>query len=91
LLGLARRLQVPSYHRRVDEIICQQLDPATTTRRGFGIGAERMGFASWISGERTTTSRAGSGSASSPSPPVVAAASPTATSIGSGFHRQLPE
>jgi hypothetical protein len=26
------------------------------------IGAERMGSASWISGERTTTSRAGSGS-----------------------------
>jgi hypothetical protein len=48
------------------------------------IGAERIGSASWISGEQTTTYRAGSGSASPPSPPVVTAASPTVTSIGSG-------
>jgi hypothetical protein len=47
------------------------------------IGAERMGSASWISGERTTTSRAGSGGVSSYPPPVIAAASPAATSIGS--------
>jgi hypothetical protein len=47
------------------------------------IGAERIGSASWISDERTMTSRAGSGSASYPPPPVVAAASPAATSIGS--------
>jgi hypothetical protein len=33
------------------------------------IGAERMGSASWISGERTTTSRAGSGSVAASSPP----------------------
>jgi hypothetical protein len=47
------------------------------------IGAERIGSASWISGERTTTSRVGSGSVAAYSPPVVAAASPAATSIGS--------
>jgi hypothetical protein len=48
------------------------------------IGAERMGSESWISGERTTTSRAGSGCAVAPSPLVAVAASPTATSISSG-------
>jgi hypothetical protein len=36
LLGLAHRFQVPSHRRRVDKIIRQQLDPATTTRRGSG-------------------------------------------------------
>jgi hypothetical protein len=36
LLGLAHRPQVPSYRRRVDKIIRQQLDPATITRRGSG-------------------------------------------------------
>jgi hypothetical protein len=34
LLGLAHRLQVASYRRRVDEIICQQLNSTTTTRGG---------------------------------------------------------
>jgi hypothetical protein len=48
------------------------------------IGAERIGSASWISGERTTTSRVDSGSTSSHSPPAIAGASPPATSIGSG-------
>jgi hypothetical protein len=48
------------------------------------IGTERMGSASWISGERTTTSRVGSGCAVVSSPPVAVAASPTATSICSG-------
>jgi hypothetical protein len=52
------------------------------------IDVERIGSASWISSERTTTSRAGSGSASSPSPPVIAAASSVATSIGSGLLQQ---
>jgi hypothetical protein len=36
LLVLAHRLQVRSYRRRVNKFIRQQLDPATTTRRGFG-------------------------------------------------------
>jgi hypothetical protein len=47
------------------------------------IGAERIGFASWISGEWTTTSRVDSGSTSSCSPSATAGASPPATSIGS--------
>jgi hypothetical protein len=34
LLGLAHRLQVTSYRRRVDRLICQQLNPTTTTRGG---------------------------------------------------------
>jgi hypothetical protein len=48
------------------------------------MGADRMGSASWISGERTTTSRAGSGCVVASSPPIIAAASPAATSISSG-------
>jgi hypothetical protein len=48
------------------------------------IGAERMGSASWISMERTTTYRAGSGGAVASSPPVAVAASLMATSISSG-------
>jgi hypothetical protein len=36
LLGLADRLQMPSYRCRIDQVIRQQLDPATTTRGGFG-------------------------------------------------------
>jgi hypothetical protein len=36
LLGLAHCLQVTSHRRWVDQIIDQQLGPATTTRRGFG-------------------------------------------------------
>jgi hypothetical protein len=47
-------------------------------------GAERIGSASWISSERTTTSRVDSGSTSSCSPPAIARASPLATSIGLG-------
>jgi hypothetical protein len=48
------------------------------------IGAERMGSASWISGERTTTSRVGSGCTVASSPPVAVAASPMDTSISLG-------
>jgi hypothetical protein len=33
LFGLAHRLQVTSHRRRVDKVICQQLNP-TTTRGG---------------------------------------------------------
>jgi hypothetical protein len=85
LLGLADRLQMPSHRCRVHQVVRQQLDPATTT--GGGFGADRMGSESWISGERTTTSRAGragSGSVAASSPPVVAAAPSAATSISSG-------
>jgi hypothetical protein len=46
------------------------------------IGVDRMGSASWISGERTTTSRAGSGCVVASSPPVVAAASLVASRCG---------
>jgi hypothetical protein len=44
LLSLAHRLHVTSYHRWVDKIIRQQLDPATTTRRG----SEHWRRADWL-------------------------------------------
>jgi hypothetical protein len=34
LLGLAHRLQVTRYCRRVDKVVRQELDPTTTTRGG---------------------------------------------------------
>jgi hypothetical protein len=54
------------------------------------IGAERIGSASWISDEHTTTSRVDSGGTSSCSPPAIAGASPLATSIGSGASAAAP-
>jgi hypothetical protein len=73
---------VSSHRCQNDQIVRQQLDPATTTRSGFG----HRRRADWLRVlDLRLTSRAGSGSASSPPPPpVVAAASPAATSIGSG-------
>jgi hypothetical protein len=54
------------------------------------IGAERIGSASSISGERTTTSRVDSGSISSRSSPAITGASPPATSAGSGAAPAAP-
>jgi hypothetical protein len=54
------------------------------------IGAERIGSASWISGERTTTYRVDSNGTSSRSPSATAGASPPATSIGSGAPPAAP-
>jgi hypothetical protein len=34
LLGLLHRLQVARYGHPVDKVICQQLNPTTTTRGG---------------------------------------------------------
>jgi hypothetical protein len=34
LLGLAHRFQVTCYCRRVDEVVCQEFNPTTTTRGG---------------------------------------------------------
>jgi hypothetical protein len=34
LLSLAHRLQVTCYRRRVDKVVCQELNPTTTTRGG---------------------------------------------------------
>jgi hypothetical protein len=84
LLGLAHRLQVPSHRCRVDKIVRQQLEPATTTHHGFGHWRQADWLRAWISGERMTSSRAGSGSKSSPFPPVLAVDSSMVTSISSG-------
>jgi hypothetical protein len=84
LFNLADCLQVPGHRCRVDQVVCQQLHAATTTRGASVIGVERMGSASWISGERTTTSRVASGGTVASSPPVATAASSAASSIGSG-------
>jgi hypothetical protein len=54
------------------------------------IGVERIGSASWISGERMATSRVDFGSTSSRSPPAIAGASPPATSISSGAPPAAP-
>jgi hypothetical protein len=36
LLGLAHRFQVLCYRRWVDKVVCQELNPTTTTRGGSG-------------------------------------------------------
>jgi hypothetical protein len=54
------------------------------------IGAERIGSASWISGNQTTTSRAGSGCASSPSPKSLQQPLRRSPPPAWGLLRQLP-
>jgi hypothetical protein len=75
---------VTCYRRRVDKVVCQEFNPTRLLMAAPDIGAERIGSASWISGERTTTSRVDSGSTSLHSSPAIAGASPLATSTSSG-------
>jgi hypothetical protein len=74
---------VTCHRRRVDKVVCQEFNPATTTR----IGSRHWRQADWLCilvfGEWTTTSRVDFGSTSLRSSLATAGASPLATSISS--------
>jgi hypothetical protein len=81
---------VTCYRHRVNKVVCRISTPPRLLVAAPDIGAERIGSASWISGERTTTSRVDSSSTSSHSSPAIAGASPLATSTNSGAAPAAP-
>jgi hypothetical protein len=77
LLSPAHRLQVARHCRRVDKVICQKFEPITTSCCSLRHRCRTNWPASWISGERTTTSMLVSGSASSRTSSVTPGAAVT--------------
>jgi hypothetical protein len=90
LLGLAHRLQVTRYYRRVDKVIRQKFDLTTTNRGGprHRCRTDRLRILNFC--QKTTTSRFDSGSTSLRSSPSIAGAPPLVTSAGSGAAPAAP-